>query len=716
MSSEDDSFEFADDEESLAVGAVGAVVVATELAPEAGGNTEEEEQGGQEEGQGGQEEAGLLLEEEHKDLEHSADQFDPEEIKQDAPSMSRFEDVSRVDDKASSIDGMQGTIDELFSLPNALSKPHTPPKSRKRASKRKPTAEKPEDLRHIPILNRDTENKNTYDLDYLMDAQKAAMAKHRFATKDDPKPERTEDMSEVDFIRKNIEETQSQHIRTPQSSMSASLSLDYLALPQKLERKSMNQKQSTEFVDRLLSYRKQVQDKVKQTQQELQLRESANCTFAPTISGTKATGPRRKPEDLYYAGVTKAKETQRIQERLREEKTPEPSTFRPSLNQQSLKLLEKRKQDGTPVYEKLYSAHKEDVKKKIQGQTTPARSKSVGHDTDLTFKPSINKRSEGMTRGKKVDEALYEDAKRRNDKLKEVPKLQPFEPKLSKNSEKVLISKFEDEFSTSWTRFSPTDQLPTMTILRQFLEDLRFDPVKGDDQIFVGAVWDALDGNSRTNVARKHLLSLLKVILHFKPGPKQTTDQPAPDGRFCVIDGDELLICPKDIPRIHKAFEGVYEARLTAGKKTSAPSLQPQGYSFKPDMSKTAKTPRGRSRSGSVSSLSSEWRLMGDPARLEAKLKFAREQMEKAQMAECTFKPKLKQSKFAPVPPAYQTEDSAQTEKRPSDRNTALYQLAKLTKARKEVTNNTETRTRKDRNRVRKGKQRVHIHPKCRLL
>lgn len=687
MSSED-SFEFEDDGEELAVGAVGTVAV-PEIAAET--VSESREITAKEEEVVIESEEPILLEADLKPDEDKGTssplQLAPDAIFPPAidplpqaeveirpnfsSAASEVEDISKsheaTDSIAGSIDPFQGTIAELLNVPLA--------RLRKRTDHKKEEAKAA-----IPVLNRDTENPNTYDLDYLLEAQIRTKAAHRFVTPSESALvpcDKSEDTSDVDFIKRNIESTL--RPKLAQTSFASSMSLE--AFPVKRTR-ALSVKQAGRLADRLVSYKQQVEMKVKQTQESLRYRETQACTFAPEIGKTKANGPRRKPEEMYYEGLTRAREQQEKQERLRETQIVEVSNFRPAVNQQSAKMLEKRGRDATPVYEKLYSAHKDEVKRQLQAGKTRSRSTS----DVLTFKPAINKRSEELSRPKKVNEALYEDAKRRQERQKEVPKLQAFEPKLSKNSEKVLFTRFEEDFGAAWGRYSGSNMLTSSTPLRQLLQDLGFDSLTEEGSA-AARIWEMLEGERRGGVKKGNLLSVLAAVMHFKP--KQSTETPSKDGKFGRFEGEEFVLHSKELPRLHKAFEAAYEARLIASKRQIDPKKPTaEVYSFKPDLRQSAKGIRGRSRSNSVSSergSSRETRLLGEPERLQSKLQQARELLEQKKMAECTFKPTLKPSKYTQSVAASDTsEPSDRPTKRQTDRNLALYQMAQLAKAKRE--------------------------------
>jgi hypothetical protein len=586
-----------------------------------------------------------------------------------SPAEDLFKSHEPTGSATSLIDPFQGTIAELLNVPLS--------RLRKRNDHKK-EEQKPA----IPVLNRDTENPNTYDLDYLLESQIRTKAAHRFVTPSESALgpcDRSEDISDIDFIKRNIESTL--RPKPTQSSLASSLSLE--AFPAKKTR-ALSVKQGGQLADRLVSYKQQVELKVKQTQDSLRYRETQVCTFAPEIGKTKANGPRRKPEEMYYAGLSKAKEQQEKQDRMRETQIVEVSSFRPAVNQQSVKMLEKRGRDQTPVYEKLYSAHKDEVKRQLQAGSN--RSRSVGNA--LTFRPTINKRSEELSRPKKVNDALYEDAKRRQERQKEVPKLQPFEPKLSKNSEKVLLGRFEEDFGSAWGRYSGSDVLISSTPLRQLLQDMGFDGEMQEESA-AAKIWDMLDGERRGGVSKGNLLTILAAIMHFKP--KKSLDLASKDSDFGRFEGNEYMLYTKELHRLQKSFESAYESRLFASKRQSAPNpKKPRAevYSFKPDLRQSAKGIRGRSRSNSVSSEqgnSREMRLMGEPERLQSKLQQARELLEQKKMSECTFKPTLKPSKYTQSAASLGAiEPTAGPTKRQIDRNLALYQMAQLSKTKRE--------------------------------
>jgi hypothetical protein len=231
--------------------------------------------------------------------------------------------------------------------------------------------------------------------------------------------------------------------------------------------------------------------------------------------------------------------------------------------------------------------------------------------------------------------------------------------------------------------------------LKTLLQALHFQPVKGLER-HLKMIWESLEGEQREGIQEEHILNFLKAVMRFYSGSKSVPDQGFVEGRFGRFEKEAFLLSAKDVQRMHKAFEDMYEARLAVVNKSNLnPHYQSlQTFPFKPDISKSAR--RGQStnlsRSGSTSSLRNErveGRLLAAPQRIKAKIQQAKEALDKKKLAECTFRPTVKKSKYATDRKEKADENAGSEDgekgRKPQDRNLALYRLAKVVQARREV-------------------------------
>lgn len=682
MSSEDeDSFLFEEEEdEPLKIGVVGSVstrsgYIAVTVAKPGGGmedmeidpdilDSSESMKEANESQEAGESEA--------SDSEESQEAVAEKGVSQVQESLLDRRESSKLDRSSqdSDLDSQQPSLEALLQMPGVLSPP--PRKRRRRRRKAHRTKLTPEELlAGLPVLNKDTENKLTYDIEYLLWWQKLVKAKHRFVTKSQtPKPEHAAEASSKDYVRINIAET---HQAKVLPARSASLSLDHLSAVSKSHH-------SIDFVQRLYQYRDQVEQKLKQTKEKLLERERQACTFAPALTTPKSSSERRQPEDLYYEGRARAEASLRERAFKRAESRHETSTFRPELNTKSLQILVKKGRDSAPIYSKLFAASKTATARSIQTLSPKASLPS--------FRPSINKKSEVLTREKQVNLKLYEDAVRRAQKP--VPKVEPFQQKLmSRNSEKVLVAKFEGEFEAVCKRVGVEKLVSEASQVERVLEMLHFKPISGLEKP-VKQIWRALQGQERVGIKPFDLLTFLKAVMRFFP-EQRLVPESVPGALFGHFKDDRYVLAHKDLQRVQTSFQSLYEARLAVVNKSN---IHPQyrsldAFPFKPDLAKTSHTPRSQSRHESIASIQTvERRLLAETQRLKEQQAKAKEAKERETMAECTFSPAIRKHPHtrqrsqsnAELSPMYVKRESSE-----KDRNLALYRLAETVRIRRQV-------------------------------
>lgn len=687
MSSEDeDSFQFEEEEdEPLKIGVVGSVstrsgYIAVTVAKPGGGMEDMEidpdilDSSESMKEVNESQESGKSDEESDSHDSHGAD--DEKGASQALENLLDRRESSKLDrsSQESDSDSQQPSLETLLKMQGVLSPPSRKHKRKRRKARRaKQTRE--ELLANLPVLNKDTENKQTYDIEYLLWWQKLVKAKHRFVTKSEtPKPEHGVEANSKDYVRIHIAQT---HKAKALPVRSASLSLDHLPTVSKVHH-------SSDFVQRLYQYRDQVEEKLKQTKERLMERERLACTFTPVLTTPKSSRERRQPEDLYYEGKARVEASLRERAFKRTESRHETSSFRPELNTKSLQILVKKGRDSLPVYTKLYESSKTATARSIQTLSPKA--------TLPAFRPTINKQSQQITRDKQINLKLYEDATRRAQK--QIPKLEPFQQRLmSKNSEKVLVAKFEGEFETVCKRIGAEKLVSEANQIERILEIMHFKPKSGLDKP-VKQIWTALQGQERGGIKLFDLLTFLKAMMRFSPGLRIVPESSS-GAIFGHFRDDYYVFSEKDLQRVHTSFESLYEARLAVVNKSN---IHPQyrsleAFPFKPDLGKTSHTPRSQSRHESVSSIQTvERRLLAETQRLKDQREKAKEIKDRETMAECTFSPAIRKrtihTRQRSHSNAGQSPASVKSSKRElsgSDRNLALYRLAETVRIRRQV-------------------------------
>lgn len=653
--SADDSFSF-EEEEDLSAAVVGTVsVTESRIEPSVAEHSETDSDQDQQSEEGSQ---------------VSAENSESEQSSSSSGSSGASETPqSPVSPHSPLKESLQGTVEELMQpIPLSPPKKEIPPK-RKSAPRRPRKEQKPaEEPSSLPVLNRDTENKDTYDIEYILDTQKKVKGTHRFANQIDAKvPVRATDLSDRHYIRKNIEDT----IRPKLSLQGSTINPEKLLPPPKPAKQ-----QPANFVQRLYQYRDQVQEKLKQAKEQLLQDELDKCTFAPTLAKFELNRTPKQPQDFYHEGVVKARENKQKAADLRREMTAEPSSFRPEIDAHSLKLLEKKGRSQKPVHDKLYRSIRSTVTRQItEGQFL--HSKSLEKGRDLTFKPTINPKSEEMVKEKRGNLQLYEEALKKSSKP--ISDVKQYQPKLlSKHSEKMLQAKFEEELKTAWNQAGASEAI-SLEQLEKCLEALGLRPRTGLDQP-VKDIWEALEGETRGGVKMQALQTFLKAILRFRAGIKVIPDNKE-TARFGSYKDDNFIFTDKQLKRAQVHFRCLFEAQSSLIKLSSPDHFRSlESFSFHPEIL----TSFASQRSSMTSLVCVETRLMAEKQRKLEKLEKIRAAVHSQQMAECTFTPSLRKHQL-PANHSMIIQGSDDSMSETIDRNSALYRFAEVCKARKDV-------------------------------
>ena len=208
-----------------------------------------------------------------------------------------------------------------------------------------------------------------------------------------------------------------------------------------------------EINDRFSKFKEKVKIKIEKlikAQEDLQ---SKNCPFKPSIN-TK--GSKRKFNE--FLAETKKYEKRKFFKNIKTNKM----THIPVLCKHSTTLVNKNPEFSQPVHEKLYNERRVSrVNKRKKGNILPS------------FSPVVSPMANNIKRESLIENILYEDAIRRNNKRSQSPVYlkQKF---ISERSEKVLTEKFVFEFKkTVYDIFDEKDKFSYSEFL-QILNSLWF--------------------------------------------------------------------------------------------------------------------------------------------------------------------------------------------------------------------------------------------------
>jgi len=306
--------------------------------------------------------------------------------------------------------------------------------------------------------------------------------------------------------------------------------------------------------ERLLMYKKQQEDRQKVKQEEYMKEKERECTFKPK------TNHRDKPRSFQEFLDSQTRHTRQKEEKIKSMQVQKESeeNFEVSLAatekvcKGSKRILKQREtvhedHSKSSVHERLYTANKNQFQKQLQdaigdvsqvsqgndrlitlfnstSHTPRHMSKLTAQDPELSFHPKIYKKAQAIVRTEKIDDLLYNDAKRRQQTQEEAKQKKSFvkieDAQLSSSSQKYLLQKFYREYQATFGE--DYDLTTKLTYLRvgELLKKLGFLTDGIDDQekhslerLQLFDMWRVLKGEENSGVTLKNLRVFLTGVL-----------------------------------------------------------------------------------------------------------------------------------------------------------------------------------------------------------
>jgi len=375
-------------------------------------------------------------------------------------------------------------------------------------------------------------------------------------------------------------------------------------------------------------------------------REMAECTFAPkTASGKKPTRNLQKfLEDQRQHQEKVEFKRQILRERNLQEKSREreETTFQPEICRKSAKIVERKSQEATPAYQRLYNKSKPDENTFSNSKTrssfdarksisTTSQLKTQRAPTPHRFTPEIHKRSKSIKRDVQVDKILYGDALRRRQKQmiisQDKEKRNPPTP-LSQSSKKALTTRFIREFDIIVMDFIDSDLESKLnsTQVVDFLKRLSFlkeyestnHPHSIQEKVLLYDMWYTLRADKYQGIHRRNLLVFLLAVLNMSftitkilknpqsnnstvcefESARQNFSPTLPDGQSprerqilgsFDIDGN-YSVTEQDVQDIHKIYNAWFVNRLHSSDNIGqlATKKSFKDFSYQPEINKSS--------------------------------------------------------------------------------------------------------------------------------
>ena len=277
-------------------------------------------------------------------------------------------------------------------------------------------------------------------------------------------------------------------------------------------------------IERLQEFNKKKIQKLDQKKDELEAKMLKECTFHPEI--IRSEPQRRTIEDFLndqklflekrQENIIKKQEDQRAKLEMQ-------YVGRPELAAGSLRLLnEKKKSDSPkePIYEKLYHLKMKEKQNLLGDRNVQEYSKTNERNEESKFMPQIEERSRILNRPDRIDDHLYKDALRRQQKEKETEiesKRKKDQKKIDPNSQKYVARRFKKEFNKTLSNCEITKNVLEYEQFRLLLYLMGFinDSTEGEQNNSTTQLWRFIGGEAKGGVTKALLLNVLMAIMNI---------------------------------------------------------------------------------------------------------------------------------------------------------------------------------------------------------
>jgi hypothetical protein len=276
----------------------------------------------------------------------------------------------------------------------------------------------------------------------------------------------------------------------------------------------------------------------------------SQCTFKPNICSKR---PRRSVDEMLTQFNHSSYQSKQKLEILKasaeyQRKLNEVCSFAPKLNLNSMKIVSSRRQSS------------------VLGQlgTNSARRSAT---PEPTYRPSLISRSVSLKRSCRIETLLYDDAKRRIERLKTLQPVEDRNVQANERSCSILSQKFLEEFKATFSQLDSENQgLLSLPSFKELMGRMKF--VKQEaDECLLDKAWRYIGAERSKSVAKPQLLKFLLLVMNLKPDRDAT--EPRDTAR-------------PELSLVHKVFYRFYHNRTRQVQHPKRP-MEPE-YSFKPHL------------------------------------------------------------------------------------------------------------------------------------
>lgn len=484
-------------------------------------------------------------------------------------------------------------------------------------------------MKGTPILNKDTVNPNTFDINFLLnpEVQKLAQNSYRLKESSTTKNLNKPQGNPTNHIQKNIKNSK---MLSNSKSNKELPSSDIPEIKQKAKKVDVD--------ERFYKKAKLTKDKIQVWKDQKAQEEVVECTFKPQIK-TKRENKNYDEFYEYMKNYTQKKENKIKNIKDEESKAQEKSlehTYQPKLCEKSLQMIAKKSDLEESTFDRLHKLYKNQSVKSSNNSARESFVSDIKNDESVSFHPTVNKKSQILIRTEPVEKILYNDALRRinKDKNPPLPTQQKF---ITNRSEKVLIDKLKRDFEEAFVRIdSDASNELNYTKMHELFKSMHFikdENKKEDERLLLLDSWKILLSQGESYCQKPSILVFLIAIMGFYEDWME------------VPDGNRLVLTNYEAHKLHTKFDLFYTNRVSIINKSTVNKSYKVNYeySFHPqtviESEVLAKNWRSQHRGGGKI----EDLLIAEKAKTQKKLEEKRQIIEEQKLDECSFQPMIEQ-------------------------------------------------------------------------
>ena len=348
-------------------------------------------------------------------------------------------------------------------------------------------------------------------------------------------------------------------------------------IQEKKQEENQNMKSKIKFGNkkietRLIEFKGELEKKKQQAKEEHESEKMKDCTFCPNIKNE--SDKRRSLSSFLIDQIrheTKKKEALiKIQEEI-DFKKHNTLTLRPEINPASLKILNSKIKnkasvnDKFSVYDRLYS---EKFSGNVPEQTAEITKSKL-------FIPSIDEKSQLISRDENISDRLFNDALRRQKTTLNDEKNSEINKVIAPKIDKILIKKFKKEFNKAVNALGIFTERIDNLKLREILFETKFlneNKLIESENKLVDKISSILKDNLTVPNLCKILMGIMKIKFDIEANDQSLNhlqnNEVNKNNEYCTLKNNgEIIISYEQALNLNRHFHIFYVNRINCNEK-----------------------------------------------------------------------------------------------------------------------------------------------------